>query len=116
MEQGVKLPSVEEEKKEERFVSAPEFEEKLGELKAQIGDVQDTIANLMDEVGKKDRRIEHLEGQVKSLTAGIRNTENQIILDKEMIATKVAQEVVKRMLKPVSVKTVKPVKPVESSQ
>ncbi len=102
--QGVKLPTVE---KEERFVPAPEFEEKISELSAEIGELKGTFVNLQEEVAAKDRRIGTLEGQVKSLTAGIRNTENQIILDKEMIATKVAEEVVKRMIKPVAVKTLK---------
>ena len=106
--QGVKLPTVE---KEERFVAAPEFEEKISELKEMIGDVQGTVANLMDSIASKDRRIDHLEGDVKSLKDGIRNSENQIILDKEMIATKVAQEVVKRMIKPVGIKTLKPPDP-----
>ncbi len=98
-------------RKEERFVAAPEFEEKISELKEMIGDVQGTVANLMDSIASKDRRIDHLEGDVKSLKDGIRNSENQIILDKEMIATKVAQEVVKRMIKPVGIKTLKPPDP-----
>ena len=102
--QGVNLPSVEEEKKNDRI---PELQVKIGELSAEIGELKGTFVNLLEEVAAKDRRIGTLEGQVKSLTAGIRNTENQIILDKEMIATKVAQEVVKRMIKPVAIKTLK---------
>jgi predicted nucleic acid-binding Zn-ribbon protein len=108
MEQGVDLPSIEEEKKDDRI---PDLEVKIGELKAELGELQGQMADLMDSIASKDRRIDSLEGQVKSLTTGIRNTANQIILDKELIAKTVAREVVTRMInsKPVPIKkTAKP--------